>query len=137
MGNVFSNKKFGLRRLVSVFLVLAFLLASAGNSHAMPASESHGHPALGASLSDEGCSSGSSEVADCQVNTVRHDQGQPTENGVGGSCCVITCTPTITAAASTDVTILKVTPIRLVVHIEQRADSNAPDGLFRPPRPRA
>ena len=137
MKNFFSNKKFGFRRLVGVLLVLAFLLASAGSSHAMPASESHDHPAVGASLSDEGSDSGNSEVANCQVNTVRHDQGQPTEHGVVGSCCVITCTPTIAAAASTDVGILNVTPIGLAVHIEQLADSNAPDGLFRPPRLRA
>lgn len=126
-----------MRRLLGAVVAVAFLMASAGIGHIMPTSSPHDHPVETASPHAGECYTGIALAKDCTDTTAQQDRGQPAKHGAFGSCCIVACSPTIAAAASTDFSVLNWSSVRLDVHVEQFADSNVPDGLFRPPRARA
>lgn len=135
MGNAFFGLSDGMRRLLGALVAVAFLMASVGIGHAMPASGPHDHPVGSASLHEGACHAGISQ-ADCAENAAQQDQGQPATHGALGNCCVVACSPTIVVAAITEVGAINFSVILLGVHVDRFAGSNAPDGLFRPPRAR-
>lgn len=127
-----------LRRLIGLVLAAAFLMASFGFAHAMPMSSSHQHPVERACL-QEGLSHHAdlSQAPDCAENAAQKDQDEPTRHGAIGSCCVVTCSPTIPVAVFSEFVIVSFSMIRLSAHVDRFAGLDAPDGLFRPPRARA
>ena len=126
-----------MRRLVSVLVTVAFLLASAGVGNALPAAGPHDHRGESAALQIEPCSAGMSHVSDCAASAAQQDHGRPAKLLGFDSCCVVACSPVITAAVGTEAGVLNITVIRLAFRVDQISDSNSPDGLFRPPRPQA
>jgi len=124
------------RRLLGALVAVAFLMASVGVSHAIPASGPHDHPAESGSLHEGACHAGISQAADCADNAAQQHQGQPAKHGPLGNCCVVACSPTIVVAAITEVGVINFSVVRLGVHVDQFAGLDAPDGLFRPPRAR-
>lgn len=134
MGNAFFRDRIDISRLLSVFVAIAFIMASAGAGHTMSVSHPHGHPLESASSFEGACHADSSRVPDCEANEVQHDHGKPPHHGALGSCCVVTCSPSIAVTFSTEAGIINLSVIRLRVHVDQLVDSIIPDGLFRPPR---
>jgi hypothetical protein len=136
MGRTFFTLNDGMRRLLGALVAVAFLMASVGIGHSMPASGPYDHPVETTSPHADDCHAGISQAADCADNAAQQDQGQPAKHGALGNCCVVACSPTIVVAAITEVAVINFSLVRLGVYVDQFAGLDAPDGLFRPPRAR-
>ncbi|MBA4228767.1 MAG: hypothetical protein C0456_19385 [Hyphomonas sp.] len=136
MGSTFFTLSDGMRRLLGALVAVAFLMASVGIGHSMPASGPHDHPVETTSPHADDCHARVSQVEDCGETAAQQDQGQPATHGTLGNCCVVACSPTVIVAAIAEVAVITFSGIRLGVHVDRFAGSNAPDGLFRPPRAR-
>ncbi|MCA1240813.1 hypothetical protein LC092_00025 [Stappia stellulata] len=125
------------RRFFSGFVAVAFLMVSIGVGHTMPAPEAYDRPLEVISFIEASCDAGLSQPADCAESAAQQDQGHPAKNAAFGNCCVISCSPTVVVAATAEAVVIDFSVVRLFVPVDVFAGSNAPDGLFRPPRARA